>query len=382
MSNDYEQQVRDLAAQLPQLQANFTKLQTDYHKEQLKAQADLSTKTASAMQSLQALVVLLYGEFNPSSPPAELPAAVTNLSTTWHAADKASEHYLDIVNSFSAVELQATRNALGTAQETLYQLNRQREATQSSLNTLRDKLYVQQHKYDEADKYTWIWPPARLVLEILKPIIEALTDDVANAERAVRVAEQQAEAAEQRVRDENARINTLSSLSYTQAGILAQSKQLMSRCASLQGDVELMQQDVARIKNQRYDAWQLIAKCANRAENAEYALTKVEYGTTVLQVAEVAFQDEALRAQVANIVNDLAEHDDSKGSIKNIKTDEHPNGLLAYIQGLSKKTKNLMFAALADGLLLEHNLHRSGAETAADLSHEDRRKIMNLLHLF
>ncbi len=103
MSNDYEQQVRDLAAQLPPLQANFTKLQTDYHKEQLKAQVDLSTKTASAMQSLQALVVLLYGDFNPSSPPAELPAAVTNLSTTWHAADKASEHYLVVVNSFSAV---------------------------------------------------------------------------------------------------------------------------------------------------------------------------------------------------------------------------------------------------------------------------------------
>ncbi|TRX87709.1 hypothetical protein FHL15_011398 [Xylaria flabelliformis] len=385
MSNDYVQQVRDLAAQLPPLQAKFTTLQTDYLKDKLKAQADLSIKTANAMQGLQALAVLLNGEFDPNSRPAELRAAVTNLSTTWDAAEKASQHYLDVVNSLDTrldQELQGTRNALGTAQETLHQLNKQREATKSSLNTLRDKLHAQQHIYDDADKYTWIWPPARLYLEFLKLIIEALTHSVANAESAVHVAEGRARAAEQQVKDETARVNTLLSFSSKQAGMLAQSKQLRDRCASLQGDVEFIQHDVARIKNQRYNAWQIIAKCANRAENAEYALTKAEYGTTVLQVAEVAFQDEALRAQAANIVNDLAEHDDSEESIKNIETDEHPNGLLAHVQGLSKNTMNLMSTVLAVGPLLGHNLHLSGAETAADLSHEDRRKILNLLNLY
>ncbi|KAI0468839.1 hypothetical protein F4859DRAFT_524013 [Xylaria cf. heliscus] len=433
MSNDYQQQVSELSAQLPRLQANFTKLQTDYHTDQLKAQADLSIKTTNAMQSLQDLVVLLHGEFNPSSPPAGLPAAVTNLNTTWLAAEKASEHYLDLVNSFSVAvvqyhdgdlggwqakantldtrldkELQATRTALSTAQNTVYQLNRQREDAQSSLSTLRDKLHVQKHKYDEADKYTWIWPPARLVLEILKPIIEALTDDVATAERAVSVAEQQASAAEQRVRDENARINTLSNLSSTQTTILALSKQLIRQCVSLQGSVESMQKDVARIKTQRYNAWQLTTKCANRAENAEYALTKADYGTTVLQIAEVALQDPALCVQVANIVDDLARHDDSKRSIASIKTDEHPNGLLAFVENITKHITP-MSALLAGGPPLARGLYLSGASittgffaastaanfsavptaadfpgasTVGDLSDEDRQKIMNLLHIF
>ena len=139
-----------------------------------------------------------------------------------------------------------------------------------------------------------------------------------------------------------------------------------------------MQQDVAHIQNKRYDKWQFIPKCANRAENTEYVLTKAKHGTTVLPVAEVVFQDEELRAQVANIVNDLAEHDDSKGSIRNINTDEHRNGLLACLQGLSKNAKSLMFAALANSPLLGYNLYCSGAETAADLSYKDRRKMMNL----
>lgn len=182
-----------------------------------------------------------------------------------------------------------------------------------------------------------------------------------------------AAAAEQGVRDASQRLDNLNNTSQHQAVLLQQGKRLMSDCSSLLAESESTQTETARIKTQRYDAWQIVALCVNRAENAQYSLTKSDYGTTILQVAEMALKDETLKPQVAGIVNHLAQHDDNKGSIKNIRTDDHPEGLLSYVQ------KELDKIPVLQAPLLGFNLVQLAADTTASLNAEDRQKFANLI---
>ncbi|KAI1313765.1 hypothetical protein F5Y03DRAFT_405226 [Xylaria venustula] len=166
----------------------------------------------------------------------------------------------------------------------------------------------------------------------------------------------------------------LFNLTKRQAVLLEQGKTLMS-------DVESAQQETSHIKTQRYDAWHIVAHCVNR-EGAEYALTKADYGTAILQVCEVALRDHTLRAQVAPIVEHLAQHDDSDGSIKKIKTDDHPDqGLLSWVQGLLPAPREAPISE--DSPMFQLNLLRSAAaEPDADiakLSDEDQNKVRELL---
>lgn len=166
-----------------------------------------------------------------------------------------------------------------------------------------------------------------------------------------------------------------------QAVLLEQGKRLTSECSLLKGTVEAAQTEIARIKTQRSSAWQVVALCVNRTEVAQYSLTKADYGTAILQVAEVALQDETMRPQVASIVDHLAQHDDTKGSIKNAKTDDHPEGILAYLQGQLSSGSN--------GVLAKSNLTTSGlnfgllqsvtASSAAGLSPENKENLESLV---
>lgn len=220
----------------------------------------------------------------------------------------------------------------------------------------------------------FINPAAWLILEALKPVIEALTNSVADAEKAAHIAEQTAAAADKAVADASIQTNNLATMAQKQAVLLEQGKQLMSECSLLVGAVEAAQTEVAHIKTQRYNAWQIVALCLNHAENAQFGLTKADYGTAVLQVAELALKDETTKPQVASIVNHLAQHDDTNGSIKNAKTDDHPEGILVYLQGQLSGSLNGVLAEprfMASGL--NFGLLRSvGAGSAAGLSPENK----------
>ncbi|KAI0976418.1 hypothetical protein F4678DRAFT_456742 [Xylaria arbuscula] len=407
MADKYDQPARELASSLPPLQNKFRSLESDNYESQLEAQTDLSNKTNTALTDLMSLAEVIGGDFDPASSPSTITITVTSLGTTWQVAEKAAEHCLDLVNSHSALvaqfhdaelggwqdkankldtelkaELRGTKEALHTQEGALQTAKNAQATSQEALDTLRRKLYEERHKYDIADKVTWIWPPARLYLEAIKRIIEALSDNEAELERAVGIAERHQADVEQWGREEWEKAAQLSSLTQRQAALLEQGKSLMSECDALMSEVESAQEETSRIKTQRYDAWQLVARCVNRAENAGYALTKADYGTAILQVCEVALRDHTLRSQVASIVEHLARHDDSKGSIKNIKTDDHPDqGLLSWVQGLLRAPRE---APISEESPLFHlNLLRSAAaEPDADiakLSDEDKNKVRQLL---
>jgi len=171
-------------------------------------------------------------------------------------------------------------------------------------------------------------------------IIEAITHDVENAENAVRTAEQQVRDTEWRVARETQRMQALTAIAQRQSTVLAAGAKLLQQCTALRGEVEATQREVARLKDERRAVWELVSKCVNRAQQALYALTKEEYGTAVLQVCEVAVDDHTLVPAAAEVVRVLVAGDDKVGSIKGIKTDEHLEGLLAYVEKKLQQAAN------------------------------------------
>ncbi|RFU25070.1 hypothetical protein B7463_g11268, partial [Scytalidium lignicola] len=413
MSDNYEQRERELAVTLATLKAKFHDLQTIHSSKQLDAQKELSDKTGKAMSVLSSLTILLDGEFKPSKLPPTLPSVLEDLTSTWSKAKAVAEQCFDIVSSHSVdvvqlhdaglatwnvkannlrvelnQKLQSTREALNTEQSTLDQLYQQRQASLRALEILRDKLREQQHKYDEADKWTWIWLPARLWLEILKPIIEAITNDIEGAENAIRTAERLVVDAEQRVADQKLRVQSMSNLAVRQADSLHDGENMLRMCISLQSEVEVTQHEVARLKNERLAAWDLVSRCFNRAEEADYALTKAAYATVVLQVVEVAMEDHTLLPAVKNVVQHLADHDDEKGSVHSIEADGHPEGLLALVQRKLEQAGTQALVAVTPAVA-HYNLLRSVASALAapailvsgvDLSAEDKKNVISMLH--
>ncbi|KAK2007068.1 hypothetical protein LZ32DRAFT_667822 [Colletotrichum eremochloae] len=357
MSANFDQQAADLASTLSPLQIKLKSLEEEQVAKQIDAQHEVALKTVQAVSSIGTLTQLLDGEFNSTSPPSGLADAVKAMDLTWKAAETAAEKCLDVASQYSVVitqfndtdlgdwlakskgldgalasALASTNDALQTQQNALQAANTTRATSQTALEELRRKLDAKRHKYDDADKYTWIFPPARLVLEALKPIIEELTKDVATAESAVATAEQSAAAAAQAFAEQQDKVQKLSDLVQHDAALKQQGEALANECQSLMAEIEHTQTELAHVKTERYNAWQLAAMCSNRAENAHYSLTKADYGTAVLQLVEKAMSDSTLKPQLVAVVDHLAQHDDAKGSIKGITTEDHPEGLLAYVQ--------------------------------------------------
>jgi hypothetical protein len=57
-------------------------------------------------------------------------------------------------------------------------------------------------------------------------------------------------------------------------------------------------------------------------------------------VVDVTLDDYTLTAVLAEIVQELTKNDDSKGSVRMIKTDDHPDGLLAAVQKKLEQTSS------------------------------------------
>jgi vacuolar-type H+-ATPase subunit I/STV1 len=357
MSDDYDQRAQELESRLPDLQSKFQELRSTQTDDQLSLQGDLAAKTLTAIATLKKFAQLLDGEFKPSNPPPELQTTLKELDSTWEQTETTSEACLDNINTYSAnivqfhdaalgdwqnqaktlqdqlqASLTSTEQACDTERATLQTLQQTQRDAESAVNTLQQKLHDAQHKYDDADTYTWIFPPARAVLEILKPIIEACTHDLEGATNAVNAAITQVNDAQGRVRDQEAKVQQLSDLAAKQSGLISQGLSLINECTGIVEETENTEKEIARIKKTRFDAWQLAAKCVNRAEQADFALFKADYATSILQVIDVALVDHTLIAPLAEIVQDLADHDDSSNSVHDITTDDHPDGLLAAVQ--------------------------------------------------
>jgi hypothetical protein len=163
-------------------------------------------------------------------------------------------------------------------------------------------------------------------------VIEAVTHDIENTNNAISDTERKLAASESGLQQLQNSLNSLNDVAAIQARTSGKGTELLSRSQELRAAVEAAQKSIADIKNQRMRSHELINKCLARAEMAKFALTKADYGTTVLQVAEVALADSTLHQAVADVVMQLATHDDQAGSIRGIKTDDHPDGLLAALE--------------------------------------------------
>lgn len=103
MTIDYNKTAEDLTAGLSRLQTEFEKLQSGQTKSQLEAQGDLSNKTSTALDRLLDLTKILDGDFNAAPPPSTVAAALTDLDSSWQAAEKAAENCLTLMNSYSVL---------------------------------------------------------------------------------------------------------------------------------------------------------------------------------------------------------------------------------------------------------------------------------------
>jgi uncharacterized coiled-coil protein SlyX len=93
-----------------------------------------------------------------------------------------------------------------------------------------------------------------------------------NANNAVQTATNQPNDAEARICEQEAKVQNLNDLTATQANLLSQGSSLLSECGNILGDVKQTEKEIARIKTSRFSAWQLVRKCPNRAELADFAL--------------------------------------------------------------------------------------------------------------
>ncbi|KAH0592679.1 hypothetical protein MHUMG1_09502 [Metarhizium humberi] len=92
----------------------------------------------------------------------------------------------------------------------------------------------------------------------------------------------------------------------------------------------------SRVKTQedevKHQVWHEISLCYNPAKSANSALTKADYATAILKIVDVSTEDPMDQSILTGIVDELANYDDSNGSVGKIKTEEHKNGLLDYVQ--------------------------------------------------
>jgi hypothetical protein len=134
------------------------------------------------------------------------------------------------------------------------------------------------------------------------------------------------------VRDQEAKVQQLSDLAAKQAGLISRGSGLLNECSGIVKETEDTEKEIARIKTTRFNAWQLAGKCVNRAEQADFALFKADYATSILQVIDIALEDHTLTIPLDEVIQVLANNDDSNNSVHNITTDDHPDGLLAAVE--------------------------------------------------
>jgi hypothetical protein len=95
---------------------------------------------------------------------------------------------------------------------------------------------------------------------------------------------------------------------------------------------ETAQAEIAQVKSIRVGVMSLIGTCDNRAKLSQFALSKSEFGSSILQTIDVAMADIALTRTAKTIVDCLADNEDEKRSIHKLTRPEHADeNYLAFL---------------------------------------------------
>ncbi|KAE8316620.1 hypothetical protein BDV41DRAFT_573903 [Aspergillus transmontanensis] len=405
MADDYRNRTVELETRFTILSTRFDHLHSTQSQNQQTLQGHLFLTTQAALSATKSLAGLIDGDFVADERPAEMPSTLSELESTWKEAKTVAEKCFDGISSYSVEviqfhdaelrnwqtdmqtlqtelkeNLEGTMKALKTEAQTLVTLRAQHAAAVTSLRVLEAKLYEAKHKYDEADKWTWLWPPARAYLEILKPIIEAITNDVSGSLNAVKIAAHQVDASEARIRDQQPRVDALNRLNEDHVRLLSQGSTLANQCDVIQGEVEQMEKEIARSKTDISHAWNDASLCLNRAKRTKFSLSKADYATCVLNIIAFSLNEHSFKDTLVDIVKILGDNDDKGGSVHAIKTDEHPEGLLEYVQKELQKDYRPPSLAVAK-LNLVHSVPGMVLPSGNDLSPQDRRKLGGILNI-
>ncbi|KAJ6028831.1 hypothetical protein N7540_004407 [Penicillium herquei] len=371
MADDYKNRTVKLETRFTILYTRFNHLHSTHSQNQQILQGSFSLKTKAALSATESLARLIGGNFFPSERPAEMPSTLSALESTWNEAKIVAEKCHDGISSKSGEvvqfhdaelrkwqtdmetlqtelqkSLEGTKKAMKTEMETLETLRAQHAAATRSLHALEAKLYEAKHKYDGPDKWTWLWPPARAYLELLKPIIEGITHDLSDTQHATKVAAQRVDASEARIRDQQSRVDSLNRLNEDHARLLSQGLTLANQCDAIRDEVEQMETEITRSKTDSVYAWNDASSCVKHAKSTKFSLSKAEYATCVLNIIASSLNEQSFKDTMVEIVNILADNDDKGGSVHAIKTDTHPEGLLEYLdKELQKDYKPASLAA-------------------------------------
>lgn len=159
-----------------------------------------------------------------------------------------------------------------------------------------------------------------------------MTHNLEGARQALNTAITELRQEQNRVKTQEDEVKHLNSLATDQATLISKGDALMKECRHLQKEVEQTEKVVVQHKKETAQAWHEISLCYNPAKSANFALTKADYATAILKIVDVSTDDPMDQSILTGIVDELANHDDSNGSVGKIKTEEHPNGLLDYVQ--------------------------------------------------
>ncbi|KAB8221900.1 hypothetical protein BDV33DRAFT_201901 [Aspergillus novoparasiticus] len=414
MADAYKNRTVELETRFTILSTRFAHLHSTESQNQQTLQGHLFLTTQAALSATRSLARLIDGDFVTGERPAEMPSTLSELESTWKEAKTVGEKCYDGISSYSVEmdlnvhsiqviqfhdaelrnwqtdmqtlktelneSLEGTMKALKTEAQTLVTLRAQRAAAVTSLRALEAKLYEAKHKYDEADKWTWLWPPARAYLEILKPIIEAITNDVSGSLNAVKIAAQQVDASEARIRDQQPRVDALNRLNEDHVRLLSQGSTLANQCDAIRDEVEQMEKEIARSKTDILHAWNDASSCLNHAKRTKFSLSKADYATCVLNIITFSLNEHSFKDTLVDIVKILGDNDDKGGSVHAIKTDKHPEGLLEYVQKELQKDYRPPSLAVAK-LNMVHSVPGMVLPSGNDLSPQDRRKLGGILNI-
>ncbi|KAL4726658.1 hypothetical protein ACLX1H_005546 [Fusarium chlamydosporum] len=156
--------------------------------------------------------------------------------------------------------------------------------------------------------------------------------DLQCAQSAVKTAIEQIMATEARLRDREVVLKEAKRLVAQQADLLSQGSSLLTQSSGLLCDIERAEDELTRINANHSRAARIVGKWAKRAEEAGYIFPKAAHASCILTVIDIVLEDDNLTSGLAEIVKDLSEHDDARGSVRQIITGQHLDGLLAGVE--------------------------------------------------
>lgn len=166
----------------------------------------------------------------------------------------------------------------------------------------------------------------------LESRINELNAQIRQGDNAIRETQQRIWAMEAHIKGYEPRLQETSENSAKLVTLKSQATLLIDDCGTFTAQIQAEQKEVEKRKDGFFRAARLASEIIGRAQSSGAALSKADYVKAVLLIVEIGLNDQALVTPLADIVKEVADHDNSEASVRGIKTDDHPDGLLADIQ--------------------------------------------------